>query len=225
MQIIRSKNLIWIDIKNPSEEDILWLRRHYNLHPLVLKEILPPIDYPKIENFDDYLFIVLFYPFFDKETYQIIPFELDIIVAKNYIITSHYKDIVPLKAIFDRCNLYDDIREEYTDEGSGELLYRLIRQIFLACLPKLSHLKAEIDTIEMAIYKGNYEKTVKRSVRKLRHQVTCPWTQVNGNEAISVCYFDAYYVDNSTGVLGLAAGRYEHKLVEVPQIGLQIWSQ
>ena len=60
----------------------------------------------------------------------------------------------------------------------------------------------------------NYEKTVKSSVHNLRHKVTCPWIQVNGNEATSVCYFDAYYVENSTGVLAFAAGRYEDKLVK-----------
>ena len=60
MQIIKAKKLIWIDIKKPKEEDVEWLKKNFDLHPLVLKEILPPIDYPKIENYGDYLFITLF---------------------------------------------------------------------------------------------------------------------------------------------------------------------
>lgn len=160
MNVIKCKSLTWVDIKSPEEEDLQWLKEHYSLHPLVLKELLPPIDHPKIEDFGDYLFIVLFYPFYDRQTFRTMPFELDIIVAKNYIITSHYKDIVPLKAIFDKCNLYDDIREEYTDEGPGELLYRIIRQLLVACLPKLSHIKQNIDKIEQETYKKEYEKAV-----------------------------------------------------------------
>ncbi len=162
MQVIKAKKLTWIDIKQPREEDVKYLQKNFNLHPLVLKEILPPIDYPKIENFGDYLFITLFYPYFDRKTFSTIPFELDIIVSKNYIITVHYKDIVPLKAIFDRCNLYEDIREEYTDQGPEELLYRIIQGIFLACFPKLSHIKQNIDTIEKAIYDKQYRKTVEK---------------------------------------------------------------
>ncbi len=160
MNIIKAKNLTWVDIKNPNEEDIAWIRDNYKLHPLVLKELLPPIDHPKLENFGDYLFIVVFYPFFDQQTHRTIPFELDIIVSKKYIITSHYKDIVPLKAIFDKCNLYEEEREEYTDEGTGELLYRIIRQILSACFPKLSHIKQNIEDIEQAIFKKEYKTTV-----------------------------------------------------------------
>ncbi|MCD6528501.1 magnesium transporter CorA family protein [bacterium] len=159
-QIIKAKNLTWIDVKKPKRSDIQWLKEHFRLHPLVLKELLPPLDYPKIENFGNYLFIVLFYPFFDRKSFRTIPFELDIIVSKNYIITNHYKDIVPLKAIFDKCNLYEDIREEYTDEGPAELLYRIINEIFLACFPKLSHIKQNIDRIERQIFQKKYKETV-----------------------------------------------------------------
>ncbi len=160
MQIIKAEKLTWIDIKNPKDEDIQWLKNHFDLHPLVLKELLPHLDYPKIENFGNYLFVVLFYPFFDRKTSRTIPFELDIIISKNYIITNHYKDIVPLKAIFNKCNLYEDIRREYTDEGPAELLYRIINQIFLACFPKLSHTKRNIDEIEQQIFQKEYKKTV-----------------------------------------------------------------
>ncbi len=163
MQIIKAKDLTWVEIKNPKDKDLKWLKEKFNLHPLVLKELLPPLDYPKIENFGDYLFIVLFYPFFDKKTSQTIPFELDIIVSKNYIITSHYMDIVPLKAIFDKCNLYEDIRKEYTDEGPAELLYRIINGILLASFPKLSHIKQNIDNIEKQIFQKEYKETISQT--------------------------------------------------------------
>lgn len=160
MRKIKFKKLTWIDIKAPTQEDLQWVKENFKLHPLVLKELLPHIDYPKIEKYDDYLFIVLFYPFFDKETFRTIPFELDIIISKKYIITSHYKDIVPLQAIFNKCNLYDDLKEEYSDEGTGELLYRIIREILLACLPKLGHIKQNIDKVEQHIFQKEQRKSV-----------------------------------------------------------------
>ena len=162
MQAIKGENLTWIDIKNPQDPDVRWLKKRFRFHPLVLKEILPPIDYPKIENFGDYLFITIFYPYFDRETSSTVPFELDIIVGKDFLVTVHYKDIVPLKAVFDKCNLYKEIREEYTDEGSGELLYRIIRGIFQACFPKLGHIKDNINEIEADIFNKEYRESVNR---------------------------------------------------------------
>jgi ketosteroid isomerase-like protein len=60
----------------------------------------------------------------------------------------------------------------------------------------------------------DYENTVKAAVRELRHKITCPWIQVQGKEATSVAYLDADYVARESGEMGLAAGRYEDKLVK-----------
>ena len=161
MQIIEAENLTWIELQRPNKEDIDWLEKKFQLHPLVLKELLPPLDYPKVENFGDYLFLVLFYPFFDKESQETIPLELDIIVGKDYIITNHYQSIVPLKAIFDKCNIFEELRQKFTDEGPAELLYRIINEILLACFPKLSNIKEKIDKAEKKIFAGQYKKAVK----------------------------------------------------------------
>ncbi len=160
MNIIKGKKVSWVDIKNPTEKDVDWLNKNFKLHPLVLKELLPPLDFPKIENFGDYLFIVVFYPFFDKESSQTVPFELDIIVSKDYIITSHYKDIVPLKAIFDKCNLYEDARKELFSAGTGTILYHILREILRASFPKLARIKENIEYIEKGVYQKQNKETV-----------------------------------------------------------------
>jgi len=163
MQTIKSKksnNLTWIDIKGPTQTDLEHLKNSFDLHPLVLKEIMPQIDYPKIENYGDYLFLVIFYPFFDKETSSTIPFELDLIIGKNFLITNHYRDIVPLSALFHECNLYPEKMEQFCDEGAGELLYRIVNEILQACFPKLSHIKQNIDEIEKIIFKKENRKAI-----------------------------------------------------------------
>lgn len=162
MQIIKSDKLTWIDIKGPTSSDMEHLKTNFNLHPLVLKEIMPQIDYPKIENYGDYLFLVIFYPFFDKETSSTIPFELDIVVGKNFLITNHYRDIVPLSALFHDCNLYPEKMEQLFDEGPGELLYRIINEILQACFPKISHIKQNVDEIEKIIFKKENKKAINK---------------------------------------------------------------
>ncbi|MDD5146794.1 MAG: magnesium transporter CorA family protein [Candidatus Pacebacteria bacterium] len=160
MYKIQFPNFLWIDLKNPQPEDAGWLSGRFKLHPLVLKELLPPLDHPKLENFGEYLSLVIFYPFFDKKNYCTLPLELDIIVGRDFIVTSHYQDMVPLKAIFDRCNLYEENRQAYAKNGPGEVLYRVLREIMLACFPKLNHIKKNIESIEELIYQGSYQKAV-----------------------------------------------------------------
>jgi len=160
MNIIKSKKITWVDIKGPNKKDLAWIKKNFNLHPLILRELMPSLDYPKIENFGNYLFIVIFYPFFDRKTQQTVPFELDIIISKNYIITSHYKDIVPLKKIFDRCNLYEEIKKEYFQEGTGKILYEIMQEVLSAYFPKLVHMKENLENLEKMVYKRENKEAV-----------------------------------------------------------------
>lgn len=152
INIIKTKTLAWIDIQMPDEKDIKFLAERFNFHPLVLKELLPPMDHPKIEGYGDYIYLILYYPSYEKSSRVTIPLELDIIVGKNYIITNHYQTIIPLKAIFDRINLFEDIRKELTDEGPGELLYRIVNECLKNSFPKIDNVNKNLDYLEKEIF-------------------------------------------------------------------------
>jgi len=155
MKVIKSRETTWIEIKNPKESDIKELKK-LSLHPLVLEAILPPLNNPRIQNFDDYLFLVLFYPHFNKKTSRIIPYELDIVVSKHYIITSHYKDIPPLEGLFKK---YQSNKENLKEEP-GKILYLIIYELLKTSFPILDNTKKDIDIIENKIYKKRYREVV-----------------------------------------------------------------
>lgn len=152
INILKTKTLTWLDIQRPDEKDIKFLAERFNFHPLILKELLPPMDHPKIENYGDYIYIIFYYPSYEKSSRVTIPLELDIIVGKNYIITNHYQTIIPLKAIFDRINLFEDVRRELTDEGPGELLYRIINECLKNSFPKIDNVNKNLDYLEKELF-------------------------------------------------------------------------
>ena len=65
--IIRRPKVTWVDIQNPTKEDIQYLRKKFNFHPLVLGELIPPGHRPKVEHNNNYLFMILYYPIYNKE--------------------------------------------------------------------------------------------------------------------------------------------------------------
>ena len=129
MNFINSKKITWIDIENSSQGDIAYLKKNFNFHPLVLSELTPPSHRPRVEDYDEYLFLIFHVPFLDKTKREVHSRELDIIVTKNHLITSRYQNILPLKALFDQCNLYDKARENYMNETTGHLLYYILHSI------------------------------------------------------------------------------------------------
>lgn len=158
---ITFENKTWIDIKNPHEKDIAYLAKKFPfIHSPVLSEIIPPGHRAKVERHTHYLFMMLYYPIFnpDQETTQ--SREVDIIITKDHIITSHYKTIIPLKKIFDQLNLYPEKREEYMKDGPSILLYHLITGMLESALNKLLIIEKNIDEIEENVFSGKEKQSV-----------------------------------------------------------------
>lgn len=158
--IIKGPKVTWVDIQDPTEEDVQYLRKKFNFHPLVLGELIPPGHRPKVEHHDDYLFMILYYPFYGKGKKETRSRELDIIVTKDVLITSHYRSIIPLKALFDNCNLYEESRESYMSQGPGQLLFYILSGFWKNCLTKLYQVDRRIDEIEKEIFRGKEKEMV-----------------------------------------------------------------
>ncbi len=158
--IIKGENVTWVDIKNPTEEDIKYLKREFDLHPLVLEELIPPSHRPKVESYKKYLFMVFHYPIYSKEKRETKPRELDIIITKNVLITNHYKSLVPLKILFDKCNLYPEARKKYMSLSAGYLLFFLLNEFWNNCLTKLDRIDSKIENIEEEIFQGKEKEMV-----------------------------------------------------------------
>jgi len=159
--VVKGPKVTWINIQNPTEKDVEFLRETYTLHPVILKEIVPPSWRAKVEVFPNYLFLVLHHPAYSKETKKTRPRELDIIVTKDTIITIHYSAIVPVKALLDKCNLYPESKKLYMAQTSGHLLYYLLDRFWEDCLTKISRINTKITNIEEQIFENKESEMVK----------------------------------------------------------------
>ena len=182
-KIIKGPKITWVDIRDPGEKDIKYLKEHFKLHPLVLGEIIPPGHRPKVEHYPTYLFMILYYPIYSKEKRETKPRELDIIVTENALITSHYKSILPLKSLFDTCNLYDESKKKYMSEGTGELLFFLLSGFWKNCLAKLEKIDKKIDEAEKEIFAGK-EKEMVLEISLIKTDIINFWRIIEPQEEI-----------------------------------------
>jgi len=181
--IIKGPKVTWVDIQDPSQEDIKYLKEKLNLHPLILAEIIPPGHRAKAEHHKDYLFLVLYYPIYNKEKRETKPRELDIIITKDTIITSHYRSILPLKSLFDKCNLYKQARNSYMSEGSGYLLFYILSAFWKTCLIKLVQIDKRINEIEKEIFRGK-EKEMVSEISLVKTDIINFWRIIEHQEEI-----------------------------------------
>jgi len=177
-KIVKGSKVTWIDIQDPTEEDIEYLREEHGFHPVVLGELIPPAWRTKVEHFPTYLFFIFYYPSYSKERKQTRPIELDVIVGKDILVTSHYKSIVPLKSLFDRCNLYEDKRNHYMNVSAGHLLNHLLNEMRQSTLLKLDRINKKLRQIEEAIFEGR-EQEMLREISLIKTDIINFWGIVN----------------------------------------------
>ena len=66
-EIVEAPGLRWINIERPRQVDLAWLAEHYEFHPLDYEDVISRNQRPKVDEYDDYLFIVLHFPRYDKQ--------------------------------------------------------------------------------------------------------------------------------------------------------------
>src|SRR3954447_16598125 len=137
VEIVEAPGLRWINIERPRSVDQAWLEERYDFHPLDYEDVLSRNQRPKIDEYDDYLFIVLHFPRYDKQVKRLNAAELDIFVGADFLITLADEPLQPVRYLFDRCEAEETVRGQYFSKGSGYLLYKIIDEATDAGFPML----------------------------------------------------------------------------------------
>ena len=160
MQEIRSDKFRWIDFPQPNADDVLLIKKEFNLHPLVVEEFSTPTLRPKATEYETCLYLAIHIPLFDLDTRTTYPGELDIAITKDALITSHDKDIYQLAEFFKELRADEDKRKLYMSESPGALVRYIIEMLLESCFPKLDHVSRKLDHIEREIFAGNEKEMV-----------------------------------------------------------------
>jgi magnesium transporter len=151
VKIIEAKQLTWVNISNATEADIEYIEKNFNFHALDLEDCLTENQRSKIDEYNDYLFIILHLPFLNKRTKRVKSLEVDIFVSEDLLITIHDNHPV-INKIFENCNEKTEFTVEYLEGGSGFLLYKITNELFESCFPIVDDLSKTINNIETEVF-------------------------------------------------------------------------
>ena len=160
-QIIEAAGLRWIHIESPRTADRDWLEANFDFHPLDYEDVYSRNQRPKLDQYDDYLFIVLHFPLFDKDTDRLLNAEVDLFIGPDYLITLPSTALPPLTAMFERYREKPELREATFSSGSGYLLYKIVDTCVDASFPMLRKMGLKLDRIEDDIFEGETPDVVR----------------------------------------------------------------
>ncbi|MBA2701499.1 MAG: magnesium transporter CorA family protein [Chloroflexi bacterium] len=160
-EILAAAGIRWIHIESPRSADRDWLEEHFDFHPLDFEDVYSRNQRPKLDQYDDYVFIVLHFPLFAKDTGRLVTSELDLFLGPDYLITLPNVGLPPLTAMFDRYREKDDLREATFSKGSGYLLYKIVDTCVDASFPMLRKIGLKLDRVEDDIFEQDAPDVVR----------------------------------------------------------------
>jgi len=160
--VLADKGLvIWVDLDDPTDDEIKTiLEGVFKFHPLEIEDCATPSSLPKIEDYDDHLFLVTHAVDFTR-TEKFNTTELDLFLGKDYLVTFHRKPLRSVQTALDRCVKATGV----VARGPDRLAHLVLDLLVDNYKPVIDELRAELEEIEeLVLMKGD-----KGLISKLLH--------------------------------------------------------
>jgi magnesium transporter len=163
--------VLWVDFgAEPLEAVEPHLRDTFAFHALAIDDALRETHVPKIDDWGDYVYVVVHGVTFEHVTCTLTTCELDIFLGPNYLVTHHRHPIEAVERVW-RNTCQDQRRVEY---GPDHLLYEVLDTLTTDYMPVIDALDAVLDQLEDEVFAQPTSQTlstiftVKRAALHLR---------------------------------------------------------
>lgn len=167
---LSSNGLTWIHLDRPDAAEAALLAERFGWHALDVEDVLSRRQRPKVDDYPDYLFVVLHFPAYDKAVQRLNAAELDVFLGPDFLITLPNVELLPVTRLFRRCEDDAELREQLFSKGSGRLLYEVLDDLFDYCFPILDKIGHKLDSIEDEMFEGRSEEVV-RDISNVKQEI------------------------------------------------------
>ncbi len=168
------RNLIWVDLEAATPEEAVLLARDFNFHPLAIEDCIAETLLPKVDDFGDYIFLVL-HGSRAMSDQAFATTEINFFLGENYLVTYHDEPSRSISRSKERCLKMGPA----ITQGADFLLHDILDGLVDNYFPILDRYDEAVDQIEAEVFENptkttlNKIFTLKRDIMQLR-RVTGP---------------------------------------------------
>jgi magnesium transporter len=174
---------VWVDVVDPTEEELEQLAQRYGLEPTSVNDCLDPEHLPKFEQFERYAFAII--RAFDERsgrtctTVQELTRKIAIFYGPGFLLTVHRREQAWLTALLDKVR--NETKSKAAKQGRDGLQASLLTQILNAALDSYLHplevVETQIDAFEESVFSATDRAKPRftadlREIHVLKRQVT-----------------------------------------------------
>ncbi len=171
VESIQNENLEWVYVEKPIRGKLDIVAKRFPIHELNIEDCLSKNNLPKIDRYDDHIFIILHFPTTHKDKTSPRFSQLSLFVGKNYLITIHQGDLKPLSDLFQSCKS-DDVKNkrEIMGRTSGYLLHSVVDVLVDDLLHISMKVIGNLDDVEDDVFDDKISNA--KEVSTLRREIT-----------------------------------------------------
>ena len=161
--------VLWVDLAAPTPEEIkAILEGAFQFHPLAIEDCVAPNSLPKVEDYEDYLFIVTHAIDFTR-TEKFNTTELDLFLGRDYLVTFHTAPLRSVSTFMERIGKSAGIGPR----GPDRIAHTLIDLIVDNYAPVIDELRAELEELEEHVLaRESAHKTLVNEMLHVRNDFT-----------------------------------------------------
>lgn len=157
----------WIDLENPTHDEVQRVMEEFELNHFVAEELLLPTQKPRVEFHTNYLYTILHFPAL-RHTHTSAEQEIDFVVGRDFLITTHYDTIDPLHTFSKVFEVNSMLDTSAIGEHAGYLFFYMLRRLYKAVEHELDFVRSDLVHIEENLFSTHEVLMVKAISRCAR---------------------------------------------------------
>ncbi len=152
---------LWVGMHEPSEKEFDHVKAEFGLHPLAVEDALGAHQRPKLEVYDDSLFVVLKPVVYDDAADTVTTDELMLFIGDSFVVTVRHGEGAPLAAVRHRL----EQEPEVLRQGPTAVLYAVSDAVVDHYIEVASELQADLEELEADVFAPNAADTKNTAAR------------------------------------------------------------
>ncbi len=154
------KDTVWVDITQPTEDDISTVLSEFHIRPSIANELLSPSVKSRVELHNDYIYLILHFPAFKHSHSFENKQEVDFIVGKNFLITARYDTIDPIDKFAKIVEVNTILDRGIEENCTAVIFFGILQEIYQSLVHELEYIESWLGNIEQGIFAGEEKEMV-----------------------------------------------------------------
>jgi len=171
IETAQSEDLLWVYVESPTRDKMNIIANKFPIHELNIEDCLSKNNLPKIDRYEDHIFIIFHFPTVHKDKTSPSFSQLSLFVGKNYLITVHQGDLKPLFELFQLCKSDDPKnKRDIMGRTSGYLLHSIVDVLVDDLLHISMKVIGNLDDVEDDVFDEKISNA--KEISLLRREIT-----------------------------------------------------